>query len=77
MKIDRIKNENNCFREKIENTNGGISSYISEMSTLLDSSELSSLFNDTASMNQLFSSMGNGIAGGPGAALNNNNQNEL
>ena len=46
VKIERTKIDNNAMRDKIENTNGGISGYISEMSTLLDSTEFSSLFNE-------------------------------
>jgi len=36
-----MEQENRALRDKIENTNSGISSYISEMSTMLDSQELS------------------------------------
>lgn len=38
-KIDRLKEDNNSLKLKISNTNSGISSYISEMSTLLESEE--------------------------------------
>ena len=43
LKITRIKDENKGLREKIEAANSGISSYISEMSTMLDSNDLSML----------------------------------
>lgn len=39
LKIQRLRNENSGIKSKIDNTNGGISSYISEMSTMLDSEE--------------------------------------
>ena len=38
-KISRIEIENRDLKDKIEVTNEGISSYISEMSTMLDSEE--------------------------------------
>lgn len=38
-----MKSENVSLKEKIENTNNGISSYISEMSTMLDSNDFGSL----------------------------------
>ena len=41
LKVQRMEQENRALRDKIENTNSGISSYISEMSTMLDSQELS------------------------------------
>jgi uncharacterized phage infection (PIP) family protein YhgE len=43
-KIDKLTRENNAIRDKIENTNGGIEAYISEMSTLVDSQDFNSLF---------------------------------
>lgn len=42
LKIERLMNENAGIKEKLEATNGGISSYIGEMSTLLDSEEFNS-----------------------------------
>jgi predicted RNase H-like nuclease (RuvC/YqgF family) len=39
-KISRVEIENRDLKDKIEVTNDGISSYISEMSTMLDSQEL-------------------------------------
>ena len=39
-KIQRLEEENRSLRDKIEGTNDGISSYISEMSTMLDSQEI-------------------------------------
>ena len=47
QKITRVKDENKSLREKIEATNAGISSYISEMSTMLDSNDLSMLTGPT------------------------------
>lgn len=44
IKIDKLSRENDAIRDKIENTNGGIETYISEMSTLIDSQEFPSLF---------------------------------
>lgn len=41
LKISRMEQENRALRDKIEATNSGISSYISEMSTMLDSCDLS------------------------------------
>jgi hypothetical protein len=41
VKISRMEQENRTLRDKIDSTNDGISSYISEMSTMLDSSEFS------------------------------------
>lgn len=35
-----MTSDNANIRDKIENTNGGISSYISEMSTMIDSQEM-------------------------------------
>ena len=43
-KIKRLTIENQTVREKIENTNSGISSYISEMSSLLDSQDMQTMF---------------------------------
>ena len=45
MKINRIEMENRDLKDKIEVTNEGISSYIAEMSTMLDSQELGQNFN--------------------------------
>ena len=41
LKIQRMEQENRALRDKIENTNSGISSYVTEMSTMLDSQEIS------------------------------------
>ena len=43
IKIERLMNENAGIKDKLEATNGGISSYIGEMSTLLDSEEFMAL----------------------------------
>jgi predicted RNase H-like nuclease (RuvC/YqgF family) len=37
IKIQRMQEENKCLDEKIESTNENISTYISEMSSMIDS----------------------------------------
>lgn len=53
-----MESENRALRDKIESTNDGISSYISEMSTMLDSQD--------------FSMAPRGAAGGQQPLLENN-----
>ena len=70
--IEKLTVENDAIRDKIDNTSGGISSYISEMSTLIDSQELSSLFSsmevNSGASTVVLSSNDNQNTNGPAAA---------
>ena len=42
-KVERLKNENQSVKEKIENTNSSVSTYISEMTSMIDSNDFGAL----------------------------------
>ena len=44
VKIERLQSETGALKEKLDNTSSGVSNYIGEMNTLLDSQDFGSLF---------------------------------